>query len=1009
VKLPDAEPIPAIVRAYVPHQSKPGSTGARVEPSQYSLVFDCETTSDTVHSLRFGCFQVYWQDFLQSQGLFYDPSLTSEHDLRVLTAAAGQHSLELLELGDFIDDVFLKVVYDLTGLCVGFNLPFDISRIARGHVVTPSKDGFSFDLSETRPKLRLRIRQRNGRSRIGFVTTRSRQPSDHAGHFIDVTMLGRALTGTHHSLKTLSKTLGTEHQKLDAEHGAELDSSYIGYCVNDVQVTWECFQSLRDLYSSYALTQTPITQVVSEASIGKAALREMGIAPFRAVQSDFPPELLGRIMSTLYGGRSEVRLRFELGEVIYCDFLSMYTTCCANLGLWPYVIAQGMDYHDATAETRAFLDGVTVSDLQDPAILSQLAVIVELAPDADRLPVRADYQGTPAHSDAGVMPPAPGIANCYVSSNEETLIYALPDCVASKLITGRAPTVIRATRFTPRAPQPGLAAINVAGNPGYRVDPYEDDYYRKLIELRNDVKKRREAARASGDHVLADRLDAEQQGMKITASSTSYGALIELNVEELSKRKIADAYGRDGSFLTEIDRVEKAGRYFHPLPATLITSAARLILTIAEQLAYEHELDWALMDTDSIAFTNPHQLPTHEFHARVDRIRAWFQPLNPYRNVGDLLELEDVNYALNPDGSRSDDRRELVCLAVSPKRYGLFNINPLWQPELRKASAHGLGYLEPPYKSHQAPKAIPPPAAPLQELGVERWQHDIWYLAAHAAIHKREPQLDQLPGLNRPAMITSSITTPTVAKWFAAANHGASYTSSLRPFGFLMTPIITALGRPLGRANTPFKLIAPLITDPGSWETSTYTDIHTQTTYSISTTHHGAETAHAKTYRQIIDSYLTHPDARRLDRDGNRCTKHTSGYLTPIHVDAFHIEYTGKEADAHEEAAITAAARPRRYATLHQPYRDPFRRWVLPVLRAIGPTKLVRDTGISSSAIVQILADRSRPHPKNARRLTRAAVRHATRQLVGSDAQIPRHPLARLYSFTERRSSGSPP
>jgi len=258
-------------------------------------------------------------------------------------------------------------------------------------------------------------------------------------------------------------------------------------------------------------------------------------------------------------------------------------------------------------------------------------------------------------------------------------------------------------------------------------------------------------------------------------------------------------------------------------------------------------------------------------------------------------------------------------------------------------------------------------------------------------------------------MITPSITTPTVAKWFAAANHGASYTTSLRPFGFLMTPIITVLGRPLGRANTPFKLIAPLNTDPATWLDATYTDIHTRASYSLSTTHHGAGTANAKTYRQIIDSYLTHPDARRLDRDGNRCTRHTSGYLAPIHVDAFHIEYTGKEADSHDEAAITATARPRRYATLHQPDRDPFRRWVLPVLGAIGPTQLVRDTDISSSAIVEILADRSRPHPKNTRKLTQAAVRHATRQLAGSDAQIPRQPLARLYSVAKRRSSGSPP
>src|SRR5206468_1103962 len=114
------------------------------------------------------------------------------------------------------------------------------------------------------------------------------------------------------------------------KHGEVLDPAYIGYCLNDVQVTWECFETLRERNDANKLSQTPITRIVSEASIGKAALREIGVEPFRNVQPNFPARLLGKIMSTYYGGRSEVRLRRELAEVIYCDFLSMYTTCCAN-------------------------------------------------------------------------------------------------------------------------------------------------------------------------------------------------------------------------------------------------------------------------------------------------------------------------------------------------------------------------------------------------------------------------------------------------------------------------------------------------------------------------------------------------------------------------------------------------------------------------------------------------------------------------------------------------------
>jgi hypothetical protein len=48
------------------------------------------------------------------------------------------------------------------------------------------------------------------------------------------------------------------------------------------------------------------------------------------------------------------------------------------------------------------------------------------------------------------------------------------------------------------------------------------------------------------------------------------------------------------------------------------------------------------MDTDSIAFTNPHDLPTPEFQRRVQAVRQWFEPLNPYANGGEPLKLEDV-------------------------------------------------------------------------------------------------------------------------------------------------------------------------------------------------------------------------------------------------------------------------------------------------------------------------------------------------------------------------------
>ncbi len=52
------------------------------------------------------------------------------------------------------------------------------------------------------------------------------------------------------------------------------------YAVNDTQVTWECYEALRANYQGHGLTETPPHRVYSEASLGKAYLRQMGVAPW---------------------------------------------------------------------------------------------------------------------------------------------------------------------------------------------------------------------------------------------------------------------------------------------------------------------------------------------------------------------------------------------------------------------------------------------------------------------------------------------------------------------------------------------------------------------------------------------------------------------------------------------------------------------------------------------------------------------------------------------------------
>jgi hypothetical protein len=73
-------------------------------------------------------------------------------------------------------------------------------------------------------------------------------------------------------------------------------------------------------YKALELTSTPVHRIFSEASIGKAYFAEMGIAPWFNVQKDIPRRLLAQILSAYFGGRSEIRIRRELRQVMLCDF-----------------------------------------------------------------------------------------------------------------------------------------------------------------------------------------------------------------------------------------------------------------------------------------------------------------------------------------------------------------------------------------------------------------------------------------------------------------------------------------------------------------------------------------------------------------------------------------------------------------------------------------------------------------------------------------------------------------
>ena len=299
----------------------------------------------------------------------------------------------LCSRADFVERVLFAWGFEQGGLIIGFNLPFDISRIAVDHSYAKGrfKGGFSFTLAQGRPNIRVKHLSQ----RASFIDFAGKDGKDHSpdrGFFVDVKTLAAALTSRSHSLQSLTGLLGTTPKSPLDSYDGPLTPEMVRYCLNDVQATWECFAKLAERYEVYGLGETGLHELYSEASLGKAFLQAMGIQPWRQAQPDFPPELIGQIMSTYYGGRAEVHIRREITPVIHCDFLSMYPTVCTLMKLWDFVIAKGVTWRDATAEARRILETWTLDDLHDRASWRRLACIVQVRPQADVFPVRARYE-----------------------------------------------------------------------------------------------------------------------------------------------------------------------------------------------------------------------------------------------------------------------------------------------------------------------------------------------------------------------------------------------------------------------------------------------------------------------------------------------------------------------------------------------------------------------------------------------------------------------------------------
>ena len=1024
---PQFDPLRVAVRVFTervsadPPRNRGSKRRGKRRLPQRTLVFDCETTVDPTLSLTFGVWRYYidrWSALpgvhCVQEGILYaddlpesDPDgfaeLTKYVNRRRADVAAGRNEdLQMLSRTEFVERILFRLAYKQQATIVGFNLPFDLSRLAIAATSSRGRfaGGHSLRLWE-RERFRPRISSKSIDSRrtlIGF-TSPSEVNKPSRGHFLDLRTLSFALTDRGHSLESACQAFGVPYTKRQVVHG-EINENYINYCREDVEATAPLYGATMAEFRRHPI-DLQATKAFSPASVGKAYLETMGIRPILERQPDFDRAALGWSMSAFFGGRAECRIRKTPLPVVYLDFLSMYPSVNALMGTWRLVVAREIAIDDATED---FEDLLAEPDLLTRCFSRpfwrQLIGMVEIEPDGDVVPVRATYDQASPDFGIGINP--------YRTSG--TAWFSMGDLVASVLLSGKMPTIRRAIRFRGVGQQTGLAPARIRSM--VEVDPSQDDFFRRAIELRREIAQ--DPAYDEGERARLS------QHLKVLANSTGYGISAEYvrheESEPVSVRVHAD--GED-PFEVTTRTPEDTGRYCFPPLAASITGAARLMLALLERLVTDAGGSYVFCDTDSMAIVAARSMETHDCvggpirvrnsseavqalsWGQVEAIVARFESLVPYdRHIvpGSLLKIEAENFDA---GGR---QRQLWCWAISAKRYVLYtwhNNEPVIvhvvdeheeasagddSLHVAKASEHGLGHLLNPQDMDDSST---------------HWITEIWLYMLRQALGLPAPEP---PWLDRPALSRVTATSPAVLRWFHGMNAGHSYREQIKPSNFL----VLAHPDPLDPSGA--LPVAPYESNPAKWADLDWIDRRTGQKVIVTTDPFDGTArpgvVRVRTYGDVVRAYLGRPEAKSLAPDGNPVTARTTGVLRRRSIEAAGpIVYVGKEGNRLDERLNGLVTDPSDYRSLYEdPARTTWSELLLPVLAKMPRAEVLSGSKLSRRTIERYIYRGMHPHKTHEDALTRLAINHASQELTAWGVLAP-DPYIALHCFLQLESN----
>jgi hypothetical protein len=961
------------------------------------FVLDTETRTDSTQRLTFGSYRFFVEDELQEEGLFYADDLLKQERKKIeryvdrwnkRASMTSDIPLLLLTRREFIKK-FYKAVYKSRALLVGFNLPFDLSRLAIA--ARPARGrfagGFSLALwsytkggverpSTRRPSIGIKHID-SKRALKGFTARFGPDDSDlipedsatgqpqkgykFRGHMLDLRTLAFAITDRGYTLEAACKAFGVEHGKQHVSRHGVITNKYIDYNRRDVQATTELAVKLLAEYVKHPISLQP-TKAYSPASIGKAYLGVMRVLPILERQPDFPMHYVGFAQTAFFGGRTSAHIRNIPVPVVYVDFLSMYPTVNGLMDLWKFVTARQIRVGiKCQKEIESFLRGLTPEKLFEPKTWKTLPAFVKVIPNGDTLPSRSKYSLVSNDWQVAV-----NYLHAADHAGSEGLWYSLPDVAASMLLTGKVPKIIDAFTVVPEGKHSNLRTVLLGGE--VPVDARTQDLFRTVIEQRKSFSKKKNVSREE-----RDRLD---KALKVFANASSYGIYAEMNRQETEKRIKLKCQGIDQEpYECSVIHPEKPGEFCFPPLASLITRAARLMLALLDHCVTELGGTYAMEDTDSMAVVatkrgefvpcpggNLVRNGVEGVNAltwkQVDQIVKKFEALNPYNRQiisGSLLKIEDDNFDL-----KTGKQRQIHCLAISAKRYALFTLSQNGEPELlRKGknnkkdrwSRHGLGHLLNPTDP---------------EASDRNWTAAVWDSIIRKAFGRKVKELSfaHLPAIGR-----TTVSSPFLMKSLESLNAGKPYAEQIKPFNFLLTSHVRAFGHPFGVDEEKFHLISPYDSDSRKWLEKEWIDQHSGKRYGITTkVDYGTRyAARVKTYGDVVTEYESHPEAKCADSQGNPCDRQTVGLLQRRHIKVDQIRSIGKESNSLESVEEgTAHSEVNVYTEYVDPKRTEWIAKIQPVLKKPPLHVLVKacEKQISRRELIELRAGRSKPHRK---------------------------------------------